>query len=132
MGHLVIVKVLLAAGADITAENNVSVISPLIPYHTLHHIITKLMLLLLYSARRVLISAMYVKEGFTALHRASSIGHLDIVQVLLAAGADITAKDNVSVISPLIPYHTLHHIITKLMLLLLYSARRVLISAMYA
>ena len=67
-------------------------------------------MMMLYYARRRVMYAMCVKYGSTPLICAASNGHLDIVKVLLAAGADITAKHNVSVIHYLpIAYHTSHH-----------------------
>ena len=35
-------------------------------------------------------------QGMTALHQASQEGHLAVVQVLLKVGADVKAKDKVS------------------------------------
>ena len=34
------------------------------------------------------------QDGYTALMRASSEGHLEVVQALLEAGADMEAKDD--------------------------------------
>ena len=36
-----------------------------------------------------------VAEGFTALIKASDNGYLEVVKALVAAGADINAKNNV-------------------------------------
>ena len=36
--------------------------------------------------------------GYTALHVASSFGYIEVVKVLLASGANINDKDNVSTI----------------------------------
>ncbi len=33
------------------------------------------------------------KEGLTALHWAASAGHVDVVKALLAAGANVTARN---------------------------------------
>jgi hypothetical protein len=35
--------------------------------------------------------------GWTPLHRASQSGHLEVVEALLAKGADVEAKNNVSI-----------------------------------
>ena len=37
------------------------------------------------------------KNGYTALHLGADRGHIDVVGVLLQAGADINAKDHVSI-----------------------------------
>ena len=37
------------------------------------------------------------KDGWTALHIAAMRGHNDVVGLLLEAGSDIHAKDNVSI-----------------------------------
>jgi hypothetical protein len=38
-----------------------------------------------------------LQVGYTPLHFASVHGHLDVVEALLAKGADVEAKDNVSI-----------------------------------
>jgi ankyrin repeat protein len=37
-----------------------------------------------------------VQEGHTPLHSASVYGHMNVVERLLAAGAEVNSKDNVS------------------------------------
>ena len=37
-----------------------------------------------------------VQDGYTALHVAAKVGHLDMVQVLIQAGCDVNAVDKVS------------------------------------
>ncbi len=39
-----------------------------------------------------------IQDGFTALHLASSKGHVKVVKVLLLAGVDVDTKTDVSVI----------------------------------
>jgi len=46
----------------------------------------------------IIISLLYTyKFGETALHYGARYGHIDVVGVLLQAGADIHAKNNVSI-----------------------------------
>jgi hypothetical protein len=52
------------------------------------------------------------QDGGTPLHNACFDGHLAVVEALLAKGADVEAKDNVSIARPgaLCPSRSLAHI----------------------
>ena len=45
---------------------------------------------------RILIRGVAPQNGYTPLHAAAMGVHLEVARVLLDAGADITAEDNVS------------------------------------
>ena len=42
----------------------------------------------------LLILALFVQDGFTALHAASQRGHNKVVVILIAAGANLDLKDD--------------------------------------
>jgi hypothetical protein len=51
--------------------------------------------------RRQALTAMFSpapQDGWSPLHRASQGGHLEVVEALLAKGADVEAKENVSIV----------------------------------
>ena len=59
-------------------------------WHHSMHILTNLVLF------RPLSAAWCPQQGETALYRASNNGHLEVVQALVAAKADLNAKNKVS------------------------------------
>jgi len=89
-GHHSIVMFLLTEGADIEVKDIVSTLDDHREYIYRIHVISDLM---------TIIDMQY---GRTALILASSEGHLSVCQLLLTSGADIDAKDSVSILD----YHT--------------------------
>jgi hypothetical protein len=89
---------LLTEGADVNAKGLVSIVDVHREYTYRLHVTSGLM---------TIIDMQY---GTTALIRASEIGYLNVCQLLLTEGADITAKNNVSTVDVHREYtYRLHH-----------------------
>ena len=87
-GDAAVVELLLAAGADVKAKNNIG-------WTALHYAATRgyaaVAELLLAAGADVDAKSEY---GSTALHFAAARGYDDVVELLLVAGADVEAKSN--------------------------------------
>ena len=81
-GHVEVVKLLLAAGADVHADND-----HVLRWASDNGRVEVVKLLLAVGAD------VHAEDDF-ALRRASRYGHVEVVKLLLAAGADVHAKDD--------------------------------------
>jgi len=114
-GHIEVVQVLCAAGADLNARDSLE-ITPLfhaarnghaIPYVEIAQVLlaagadvnAKSPSLSPPRAESRSLSRSRV-SGSVPLHSSSSNGHIEMVQVLLAAGADVNARNNSRLIAP--------------------------------
>ncbi len=88
LGHLDVVKYLVAHGADVNAKNQFG--------NTLLHKASEYGYLDGMKCLVELGADVEAKNGGgnTPLHKASEYGHLDVVKYLVAYGADVKAKDN--------------------------------------
>ena len=77
-GHAGVMRLLLAASSDVNGQNNVCL---LIHFH---------------AVSCMTLCVLQLKE--TAMHRAATEGHCNVVELLLAADADIYIANNVSFI----------------------------------
>ena len=80
--HLDVVDELLSAGANINAADNVRTIIYIYIY--IHYVF------MLY------LSVWGIQNGLTALLWAADLGHLEVVELLIARGADLQVVDGVS------------------------------------
>ena len=84
--HLDIAQLLVQAGADIDIQTNVRTYLMFI-YAVYRHVDT-----------HICYHIGILQDGETALHCASSNGHLDIAQLLVQAGANIDLKNKVIIL----------------------------------
>ena len=97
-GHASTVTILLNEGANIEAKDKVSILDDHTEYIYRIHVISDLMTII------------DMQRGWTALIYASNEGHLSICQLLLTRGADIEAKENVSIFDDHTDYiYCIHH-----------------------
>lgn len=87
-GHLVIVKYLVANGADVNRRDNSRDKTPLLAASFKGHL--DIVQYLLTQHAQINIQAI---NGWTALHDAAYIGNLPIVRTLVSAGASLTLKN---------------------------------------
>ena len=89
-GHLDIVKMLVEAGAVCVTNNN-DATCLMLASHSGHTETVRF----LAGLKDVDVNQVHEKDGFTALHCAGQQGRGDVVEVLIDAGADIEAKNDV-------------------------------------
>ena len=93
-GHIDVMKMLLAEGANIEAKDGVSArVCKIIWYQMIRRRHTMLLTLLSYDIFDSIIMILYSRQnGETSLVRAVAGNHVGAVKMLLKAGADIQAK----------------------------------------
>ena len=96
-GHASVASVLIAAGADVDAKNNVGE-TPLhmVAYYGGSDRASVISVLIAAGADvNAKVNTKNNEVGRTPLHDAASRGHAPVVSILIAAGADVNAKNNV-------------------------------------
>ena len=88
-GNLQVVKVLVKAGADVCVTDNKGATCLMLAAHYGHTETVRTLLCM----PEVDVNQSH-PEGLTPLHRAASMEHSDVVQVLIDAGADVEPKDS--------------------------------------
>ena len=89
-GHLEVVRLLLARGANVNASNAINGVSPLFISSYMGHgeVVREL---LAHGAT----ASQAVHDGTTPLHASALCGHAGIAAMLLAAGADVNARNRI-------------------------------------